>query len=106
MAPGHHQGRRAHSYQLTKRYGDKTAVDRLDFEPAVNKFRALPDVDRQVMGRAPKNEANAAYWFEHELRQCPAVELDLDALTARADRIVPRSAGTLQSRKRVSAVWQ
>ncbi|MFC0109344.1 hypothetical protein [Kibdelosporangium aridum] len=58
------------------------------------------------MGRAPENEANAAYSFEHELRRYPAVDLDLDALIARADRIVPRSAGTLQNRKRVSAVWQ
>jgi hypothetical protein len=40
------------------------------------------------MAHAPKNEANATYWFEHELRQYPAVDLDLDALTAQADRIV------------------
>ncbi len=43
------------------------------------------------MARAPKNEytlPNATYWFEHELRQYPAVELDLDALNAYADRIV------------------
>jgi pimeloyl-ACP methyl ester carboxylesterase len=43
------------------------------------------------MARAPKNEytlANAAYWFEHELRQYPAVGLDLDALKAHADRIM------------------
>jgi hypothetical protein len=33
--------------------------------------------------------ANATYWFERELRQYPAVDLDLDALTAHADRIVP-----------------
>jgi acetyltransferase/esterase len=36
----------------------------------------------------PTNGANATYWFEHELRQCPAVDLDLDALRAHADRIV------------------
>jgi len=43
------------------------------------------------MARAPKNEytfANAAYWFEHELREYPAVDLDLSALKANAGRIV------------------
>ena len=62
-------------------------------EPALNKFRdqAFAELDRQAMARAPKNEytlANATYWFEHELRQYPAVELDLDALKAHAYRIV------------------
>jgi pimeloyl-ACP methyl ester carboxylesterase len=59
-------------------------------EPALTKFRdrAFPPSDRQVMARAPKNDANATYWFEHELRQYPAVELDLDALASHADRIV------------------
>ena len=33
--------------------------------------------------------ANAIYWFEHELREYPAVNLDLDVLGARYDRIVP-----------------
>jgi pimeloyl-ACP methyl ester carboxylesterase len=67
------------------------------FEPALKKFRehAFTESDRQTMARArdPKNGeyilANATYWFEHELRQYPAVELDLDALKAHADRIVP-----------------
>ena len=62
-------------------------------EPALKKFRAqaFAESDRQAMARAPKNEdtlANAAHWFEHELRQYPAVDLDLDALKAHADRIV------------------
>jgi acetyltransferase/esterase len=62
-------------------------------EPALKKFReqAFAESDRQVMARAPRNEytlANATYWFEHELRQYPAVDLDLDALKAHADRIV------------------
>jgi pimeloyl-ACP methyl ester carboxylesterase len=62
-------------------------------EPALKKFRehAFAELDRQAMARAPKNEytlANATYWFEHELRQYPAVDLDLDALKAHADRIV------------------
>ena len=33
--------------------------------------------------------ANAQYWMEHELRQYPRAELDLDALMVRASRIVP-----------------
>jgi acetyltransferase/esterase len=62
-------------------------------EPALKKFReqAFPELDQYAMARAPKNEytvANATYWFEHELRQYPAVDLDLDALKAHADRIV------------------
>jgi pimeloyl-ACP methyl ester carboxylesterase len=62
-------------------------------EPALEKFReqAFPESDRQAMARVPKSEytlANATYWFEHELRQYPAVDLDLDALKAHADRIV------------------
>jgi pimeloyl-ACP methyl ester carboxylesterase len=62
-------------------------------EPALKKFRelAFAESDRQAMAHAPKNEytiVNATYWFEHELRQYPAVDLDLDALKAYADRIV------------------
>jgi acetyltransferase/esterase len=62
-------------------------------EPALKKFReeAFAESDRQAMARAPKDEfalANTTYWFEHELRQYPAVDLDLDALKAHADRIV------------------
>jgi len=65
-------------------------------EPALKKFRehAFAASDRQFMARArdPKNGesmlANATYWFEHELRQYPAVDLDLDTLTAHAERIV------------------
>lgn len=62
-------------------------------EPALKKFReqAFAESDRQLMARAPKNEytlANANYWFEHELRQYPAVDLDLNALKANADRII------------------
>ena len=71
-------------YDLYGRYG---------IEPALKKFReqVFAELDRQAMVRAPKNEytlANATYWFEHELRQYPAVDLDLDALKAHADRIV------------------
>ena len=66
-------------------------------EPALKKFRehAFAESDRQAMARARERNngeyvlANATYWFEHELRQYPAVDLDLGALEARADRIVP-----------------
>ena len=62
-------------------------------EPAIKKFReqAFAESDRRAMASAPKNEytlANVTYWFEHELRQYPAIDLDLDALKANADRIV------------------
>jgi acetyltransferase/esterase len=68
-------------------------------EPALETFRerAFPASDRQVMARARERKsgehirANATYWFEHELRQYPRVELDFDALAAYADRIVPAS---------------
>jgi acetyltransferase/esterase len=63
----------------------------LPFEPPA--VKQLPD--RQVLAARPRVAgdgqhvaANAAYWFEHELRQYPAVELDVDALRAHADRIV------------------
>jgi acetyltransferase/esterase len=63
-------------------------------EPAFMKFRehAFVESDRQFMARPidPKNgesiRANATYWFEHELRQYPAVDLDLDALKAQAEQ--------------------
>lgn len=59
-------------------------------EPALARFRAdaFPDPDVRAMAHAPKNPANAVYWLEHELRQYPAVELDIEALTTYADRIV------------------
>jgi pimeloyl-ACP methyl ester carboxylesterase len=66
-------------------------------EPALQRFReqAFAASDRQAMARAmdPTNSeyarTNAAYWFEHELRQYPAVDLELDALKKHAGRIVP-----------------
>jgi pimeloyl-ACP methyl ester carboxylesterase len=66
---------------------------RSGIEPALKKFReqAFAESDRHHMAGAPKNEytvANATYWFEHELRQYPAVDLDLAALKEHADRIV------------------
>jgi pimeloyl-ACP methyl ester carboxylesterase/SAM-dependent methyltransferase len=58
--------------------------------PALEAFRerTFPPSDREVMAGAPRNDANAAHWFEHELRQYPAAELDLAALRTYADRIV------------------
>jgi pimeloyl-ACP methyl ester carboxylesterase len=66
-------------------------------EPALALFRAhaFAEADRHVMARArdpQSNEslrANITYWFEHELRQYPAVDLNLEALSSQADRIVP-----------------
>jgi pimeloyl-ACP methyl ester carboxylesterase/SAM-dependent methyltransferase len=58
--------------------------------PALEAFRerTFPPSDRKVMAGAPRDDANAAHWFEHELRQYPSVELDLDALKRHADRIL------------------
>lgn len=56
--------------------------------------KMLGSVDHQVMEHALREHANestqsnAQYWMEHELRQYPRVELDLDALKAAASRIV------------------
>ncbi len=77
-------------------YGIYDLFHQSGIEPALAKFRqeAFTDSDRQAMARArnpSKSQyvlANATYWFEHELRQYPAVDLDLDALKAHADRIV------------------
>jgi hypothetical protein len=67
-------------------------------EPALTLFRerTFAPVDRELMSQGPARDprrgeelrANATYWFEHELRQYPAIDLDLEALKANADRIV------------------
>jgi pimeloyl-ACP methyl ester carboxylesterase len=64
--------------------------------PALTLFRrqTFTAADGRAMARAvdlsnPQVRANAAYWFEHELRQYPATDLDLDALAALADRVLP-----------------
>lgn len=44
---------------------------------------------RQATNSSEHVLTNAAYWFEHELRQYASVTLDLDALTAHAEKIVP-----------------
>jgi pimeloyl-ACP methyl ester carboxylesterase len=60
-------------------------------EQALERFRerTFAEPDRQAMARAPRSSANIGYWFEHELRQYPAAELDLDALAAHAQQILP-----------------
>jgi pimeloyl-ACP methyl ester carboxylesterase len=71
----------------------------LDLGPqhALRGFRdqILAESDRLALARAMGEAAggksvmtNTRYWFEHELRQFPAVDLDLDPLKALADRIV------------------
>jgi acetyltransferase/esterase len=37
----------------------------------------------------PFARANATYWLQHELRQYPAVQLDVDCIRANAARIIP-----------------
>jgi pimeloyl-ACP methyl ester carboxylesterase/SAM-dependent methyltransferase len=64
---------------------------RTGVEPALTEFRerTFAASDRQIMARAPRNDANAAHWFEHELRQYPLADLDLVALGDLADRVIP-----------------
>ena len=67
--------------------------------PAIHQFReqTFAPSDRAAMAQAMTSDpriagqihTNLAYWFEHELRQYPAVHLDLPSLRAYADRIVP-----------------
>ncbi len=74
----------AEVYDLYRRSGIEAALKTF-------RERAFAETDRQTMARAPKTEftlPNATHWFEHELRQYPAVRLDLAALKAHADRIV------------------
>ncbi len=71
-------------YELYRRSG---------VEPALKQFReqAFAESDRKFMAGVPRSAhtyVNAHYWFEHELRQYPAVDLDLNSLKANADRIV------------------
>lgn len=75
-------------YDLYHRSGMDTAAETFH-------TRAFVESDRAAMARARESNApgeyslsNAVYWFEHELRQYPALDLDLDALTAHADQLV------------------
>jgi pimeloyl-ACP methyl ester carboxylesterase len=64
---------------------------------ALHAFRdqVLAESDRHALtpaGDASVGAAalsNARYWFEHELRQYPVADIDLDALKVQAERIVP-----------------
>ena len=63
---------------------------------AMHKFatETLGSEDTKVLARNmnlhknEQNQANAMYWMEHELRQYPRVELDLNALTAHTNQMV------------------
>jgi pimeloyl-ACP methyl ester carboxylesterase len=66
-------------------------------QQALHAFRdqVLAESDRQALVRAMDASAgaaamsNARYWFEHEVRQYPVANIDLDALEVLAERIVP-----------------
>jgi hypothetical protein len=66
-----------------------SADARTDSTAIHNGNRSLPRGRPTCHGQAPKSEANAVYWFEHELRQYPPVDLDLDALTDHTEQILP-----------------
>ncbi len=68
---------------------DRYRESGVDKAVAMFRERTFPVTDQQVMARAPRNDANAAYWFEHELRQYPAAELDVQIVRDHVDRIVP-----------------
>jgi pimeloyl-ACP methyl ester carboxylesterase len=64
---------------------------------ALRAFRdqVLAESDRQALARALDAAggaavmSNARFWFEHELRQYPVAQINLDGLKVLADRIVP-----------------
>lgn len=63
--------------------------------PALQRFheRNLTPSDREFLTGSAEpgmqhRHANTTYWFERELRQYPAAELDLDILSTHSDRIV------------------
>jgi pimeloyl-ACP methyl ester carboxylesterase len=70
---------------------------RSGMEPAMKMFRerAFTESDQRAMAQATNPadgeqvKANAVYWFEHELRQYPIVDLDLDTIGPHADQVVP-----------------
>jgi pimeloyl-ACP methyl ester carboxylesterase len=65
--------------------------------PARTRFvqQCFPQVDHPIMSRIPDPEraptatANANYFFERELRQYTAVELDMEKLSQRAAIVIP-----------------
>jgi pimeloyl-ACP methyl ester carboxylesterase len=74
-------------YETSRKEG--VAIARRQFAEGV-----YGSADRQAMERVrrePANAyalANASYWIEHELRQYPRTELDLEQLSAHAEQIV------------------
>lgn len=72
-------------YDLYKRSGAPPALERFNTRlfprETIEHFARLRDLS------LPGVRAAVAYWFEHELRQYCAVDLDLDTLKARAGRI-------------------
>jgi pimeloyl-ACP methyl ester carboxylesterase len=73
-----------HVYGIYQRAGIDSAMQEF-------RERAFAESDSRLMALVPKNEfteANSRYWFEHELRQYPAVRLDIDALKIHSDHIV------------------
>jgi pimeloyl-ACP methyl ester carboxylesterase len=66
-------------------------------QQALHAFRdqVLAESDRHALLRTVDASvgaavvSNATYWFEHELRQYPVADIDLDALKVLAERIVP-----------------
>jgi len=75
------------TYRHYRRNGVPTALARF-------REQAFPEVDRQLMQRANAAtntesavEVNAVHWLENELRQYPAVQLDMPKLTEGAPNI-------------------
>ncbi|GAA4623658.1 alpha/beta hydrolase [Actinoallomurus vinaceus] len=73
--------------------------------PAMTLFRERTFVasDGYAMARAmdlsnPRVRANATYWFEHELRQYPAIAFDLDTLKRHAGQVIPAAGHQSQGR--------
>jgi pimeloyl-ACP methyl ester carboxylesterase len=70
------------TYELYRQAGAERAI-------ATFRQHTFPASDVDAMAHAPRTPANAGFWLEQELRQYPAVDLDLDVLRSRAGRIVP-----------------
>lgn len=82
-------------YDLYRREGVDAALARF-------REHTFTAADADALSHAPRNPANATWWLEHELRQYPAVELDLATLRRYGDRILPAagrgSAGSVTHR--------
>jgi acetyltransferase/esterase len=72
-------------YDIYSKTGIQSALDMFN-------QKTFPVQDQSFFARVrdisqPPIRANVVYWFEHELRQYPRVDFDLDVLTAYSDRI-------------------